>query len=91
MLTPQQRIEAYDLAIYDVKKYPGAPYMCPVLDGYSFSNGSEGYRVPEFELFRPKNKFCWLRPTEEGNKTREIILLFCIEMAKDELTPQGDK
>lgn len=95
MLTAEQRIEAYEYAIERLKA-GAAPYVCSRIGDWLWLNGV--YHIPatwldEFSRFVPekppyKDSTRWFNETRYGNKTREIILLFCIEIAKDELAAQ---
>lgn len=95
MLTVEQRIQAYEYAMTRIWTTTVRPWICISLNDWLSNNQINVNRrdagFTEFELFTPgrmpfRGSTRYFNDTRHGNKTREIILLFCIEIAKDEIT-----
>lgn len=84
-LTPEQRIEAYEYALKQVGN-PSRDGMCKSLVGITGVNiYGLATLLPEFGMFCSEYGMghYWFNFSKEGNIGRCIILLLCIEMAKD--------
>jgi hypothetical protein len=95
MLTPKQRIEAYEHALNQIERYQGICWpldhmLEPIIGRETMTHAETVSYYPEFQIFYDdhypdtdaKNGY-WFPYTPQGNKTRSIILDFCILMAKD--------
>ena len=94
-LTPRKRLSIYTQTLRLLKK-DHSPYMCDLINDVTecegilvrFNRHSNRLfpQLTEFNLFKPtkyvdQNISSWL--PREDKKTREIILLFCIQMIKN--------